>query len=51
MPYADGRQLQHIGDQLPERVSDNLSNFYRHFKKVIGIIPKELQEPFLKNQS
>ena len=30
---------------------DNLSNFYRHFKKVIGIIPKEYKNRFLKNQS
>lgn len=30
---------------------DNLSNFYRHFKKVIGIIPKEYKNRFLKTQS
>jgi len=27
---------------------DNLSNFYRHFKKIIGIIPKEYRNRFLK---
>jgi AraC-like DNA-binding protein len=27
---------------------DNLSNFYRHFKKIIGIIPKEYRDRFLK---
>ena len=27
---------------------DNLSNFYRHFKKVVGVIPKEYKERFLK---
>jgi len=27
---------------------DNLSNFYRHFKKIIGIIPKEYKNRFLK---
>ncbi len=27
---------------------DNLSNFYRHFKKIIGIIPKEYKSRFLK---
>ncbi len=27
---------------------DNLSNFYRHFKKIIGIIPKEYRSRFLK---
>ncbi len=27
---------------------DNLSNFYRHFKKTIGIIPKEYRSRFLK---
>jgi AraC-like DNA-binding protein len=26
---------------------DNLSNFYRHFKKTIGIIPKEYRSRFL----
>jgi AraC-like DNA-binding protein len=30
---------------------DNLSNFYRHFKKVIGIIPKEYRSRFLKNKN
>lgn len=28
---------------------DNLSNFYRHFKKTIGIIPKEYRSRFLKS--
>ncbi len=28
---------------------ENLSNFYRHFKKIIGIIPKEYRTRFLKN--
>ena len=27
---------------------DNLSNFYRHFKKITGIIPKEYRNRFLK---
>jgi AraC-like DNA-binding protein len=27
---------------------DNLSNFYRHFKKVVGVIPKEYRNRFLK---
>jgi len=27
---------------------DNLSNFYRHFKKITGIIPKEYKSRFLK---
>ena len=27
---------------------DNLSNFYRHFRKVVGIIPKEYRNRFLK---
>lgn len=27
---------------------DNLSNFYRHFRKTIGIIPKEYRKRFLK---
>lgn len=27
---------------------DNLSNFYRHFKKTIGIMPKEYRNRFLK---
>jgi AraC-like DNA-binding protein len=27
---------------------DNLSNFYRHFKKIIGIIPKDYRNRFLK---
>ncbi len=27
---------------------DNLSNFYRHFKKIAGIIPKEYRNRFLK---
>ena len=27
---------------------DNLSNFYRHFKKIVGIIPKEYKNRFLK---
>ena len=27
---------------------DNLSNFYRHFKKVVGVIPKEYKERFVK---
>lgn len=27
---------------------DNLSNFYRHFRKIIGIIPKEYRNRFLK---
>lgn len=27
---------------------DNLSNFYRHFKKTIGIVPKEYRSRFLK---
>ena len=30
---------------------DNLSNFYRHFKKIIGIIPKEYKSRFLKTHS
>ena len=27
---------------------DNLSNFYRHFKKVVGIIPKDYKKRFLR---
>jgi AraC-like DNA-binding protein len=27
---------------------DNLSNFYRHFKRVVGVIPKEYRNNFLK---
>jgi AraC-like DNA-binding protein len=27
---------------------DNLPNFYRHFKRIIGIIPKEYSTRFLK---
>jgi AraC-like DNA-binding protein len=27
---------------------DNLSNFYRHFRKITGIIPKEYRIRFLK---
>jgi AraC-like DNA-binding protein len=27
---------------------DNLSNFYRHFRKIIGLIPKEYRNRFLK---
>jgi AraC-like DNA-binding protein len=27
---------------------DNLSNFYRHFKKIVGIIPKDYRNRFLK---
>ncbi|MES2005609.1 MAG: AraC family transcriptional regulator [Bacteroidota bacterium] len=31
---------------------DNLSNFYRHFNRIIGIVPKEYRNRFLKtNQS
>jgi AraC-like DNA-binding protein len=28
---------------------ENLSNFYRHFKKVVGIIPKDYRSRFLRN--
>lgn len=28
---------------------DNLSNFYRHFKKIIGLIPKDYKNRFLKS--
>lgn len=27
---------------------DNLSNFYRHFKKILGVIPKDYRNRFLK---
>lgn len=27
---------------------DNLSNFYRHFKKIVGVIPKDYKNRFLK---
>jgi len=27
---------------------ENLSNFYRHFKKIIGVVPKEYRNQFLK---
>ncbi len=27
---------------------DNLSNFYRHFKRILGVIPKEYRNRFLK---
>ena len=27
---------------------ENLSNFYRHFKKIVGVIPKEYKSRFLK---
>ncbi len=28
---------------------DNLSNYYRHFKKIVGVIPKEYKKRFLTN--
>jgi AraC-like DNA-binding protein len=28
---------------------ENLANFYRHFKKIVGIIPKEYRNRFLTN--
>jgi AraC-like DNA-binding protein len=28
---------------------ENLSNFYKHFRKIIGVIPKEYRNTFLKN--
>lgn len=30
---------------------DNLSNFYRHFKRIMGVIPKEYRSRFLKMYS
>jgi AraC-like DNA-binding protein len=30
---------------------DNLSNFYRHFKKIMGIIPKEYRNRFIKSSA
>ncbi|MEO7959994.1 MAG: AraC family transcriptional regulator [Ginsengibacter sp.] len=28
---------------------DNLSNYYRHFKKIVGVIPKEYKSRFIEN--
>ena len=28
---------------------DNLSNYYRHFKNTVGVIPKEYKKRFLSN--
>lgn len=30
---------------------DNLSNFYRHFRKIIGMVPKDYRNRFLKTNS
>ncbi|MEO6870016.1 MAG: AraC family transcriptional regulator [Ginsengibacter sp.] len=30
---------------------DNLSNYYRHFKKIVGVVPKDYKSRFLNNPS
>ena len=44
---ASGRETVSISYQSG---FDNLSNFYRHFRNAIGIIPKEYRNRFIKNQ-